>query len=215
MADIIRAKSLPVAAIRAMIEARIADIYADPVADEAAFADYLEATEGNAFVIAALIGDRDISDAARAVCASAGRAYGTSRALAKLPEFARKGRWPLPVPARAKSQPEVQAYIIPPESRQQPDVFPPDSPAQTDILAPESLALRVESARDAVKFATLALEQARASDAFQDPALRASLLPVALVEPYLAGLEKAGRDPLLEPAGMAPLTRVWRLWRAS
>lgn len=204
MAGIIRSKSLPVDTIRAMIEARIADLYADPVADEAAFVDYLEATEGNAFAIAARISTKHLSDEAESACASAGRAYGTARALAKLPEFVRKGRWPLPLPTPAAGPPKVQAYIIPPEGH---------TPA--DILAPEGRELRAESARDAVKIATLALEKARASAAFQEPALRISLLPLALVEPYLAGLEKAGRDPLLEPAGMSPLTRVWRLWRAS
>ena len=42
-----------------------------------------------------------------------------------------------------------------------------------------------------------------------------AILPVALVEPYLAALEGAGPDNTGEGAGIAPLTRVWRLWWAK
>lgn len=42
-----------------------------------------------------------------------------------------------------------------------------------------------------------------------------AILPVALVEPYLAALERLGPDLARERADISPLTRVWRLWRAS
>jgi phytoene synthase len=47
------------------------------------------------------------------------------------------------------------------------------------------------------------------------PAAITAALPVALVEPYLAGLERAGPDLFRTRAEISPLTRVWRLWRAS
>ncbi len=192
MSEVIRGHALPVEPIRTMIEARIADLYADPVADFDAFATYLEDTEGNAFLLGAKIGTRSAMNEAKSACLLAGRAYGTARTLAKLPDFATKGRWPLPV--------------------QSTEVV---SGSNGDILAPENTAQRAAAAGRAAKFATEALAEARASVTSPDKALRASLLPLALVEPYLAGLEKAGRDPLLQPAAMMPLTRVWRLWRAS
>jgi 15-cis-phytoene synthase len=42
-----------------------------------------------------------------------------------------------------------------------------------------------------------------------------AILPIALVEPYLAALEGAGPEITGEGAGISPLTRVWRLWWAK
>ena len=47
------------------------------------------------------------------------------------------------------------------------------------------------------------------------PALRAALLPVALVEPYLKALEGAVTDPARDLVEIVPLTRLWRLSFAS
>jgi phytoene synthase len=44
-------------------------------------------------------------------------------------------------------------------------------------------------------------------------AILPAILPVALVEPYLAALQGAGPD--ITRARLFPLTRVWRLWWAS
>ncbi len=44
--------------------------------------------------------------------------------------------------------------------------------------------------------------------------LRTALLPVALVEPYLRALERQGHDLKRDLGDVAPLVRVWRLWRA-
>lgn len=45
----------------------------------------------------------------------------------------------------------------------------------------------------------------------QHSAVKAALLPVALVEPYLRALSQASNDPARDIADIAPLTRVWRL----
>jgi phytoene synthase len=42
-----------------------------------------------------------------------------------------------------------------------------------------------------------------------------AVLPVALVEPYLAALERLGPDIVRARAEISPLTRVWRLWWVS
>jgi 15-cis-phytoene synthase len=47
------------------------------------------------------------------------------------------------------------------------------------------------------------------------PAILPAILPVALVEPYLAALEVSGPDSADARADISQLTRVWRLWRAS
>lgn len=45
------------------------------------------------------------------------------------------------------------------------------------------------------------------------PAVRPALLPLALVEPYLSASCSQGHDLTRELADVAPLTRVWRIWR--
>jgi phytoene synthase len=45
--------------------------------------------------------------------------------------------------------------------------------------------------------------------------MRAAILPAALVEPYLAALEKLGPNVAVERATIQPLSRVWRIYWAS
>lgn len=45
--------------------------------------------------------------------------------------------------------------------------------------------------------------------------IRPAILPAALVEPYLAALEKLGPDVAVEQATISPLSRVWRIYWAS
>jgi phytoene synthase len=59
------------------------------------------------------------------------------------------------------------------------------------------------------------LTEARRRAASAPGAINAAILPVALVEPYLAALEGLGPDLARATADISPLTRVWRLWRAS
>lgn len=63
-----------------------------------------------------------------------------------------------------------------------------------------------EARRAAAEFRSLARAQPRA--------LRTACLPVALVEPYLRGLDSRGDDSRQRAAGITPFARVWRLWWA-
>ena len=57
----------------------------------------------------------------------------------------------------------------------------------------------------------LHLRQVRAACSTQPTAVKAALLPVALVEPYLRVLTRVAHDPARDIADIAPLTRAWRL----
>jgi phytoene synthase len=59
------------------------------------------------------------------------------------------------------------------------------------------------------------LQQVRRSSRAAPESANAAILPTALVEPYLAALERLGPGIVRERADISPLTRVWRLWRAS
>jgi phytoene synthase len=63
--------------------------------------------------------------------------------------------------------------------------------------------------------AKAALDNARKQVAGLDPNARAVFLPLCLVDPYLASLEKAKLNPLRDIAGINPLYRLWRMasWR--
>ncbi len=56
-----------------------------------------------------------------------------------------------------------------------------------------------------------ALAAARAGLHGCPASLKSAVLPLAVVEPYLAALQKPGRDPARDIAEIAPLTRVWRI----
>ena len=59
------------------------------------------------------------------------------------------------------------------------------------------------------------LEEARQRASAAPATIRPALLPLALVEPYLAALERLGPNVAGQRAEISPLTRVWRLYKAS
>jgi 15-cis-phytoene synthase len=75
-----------------------------------------------------------------------------------------------------------------------------------------------DEARDALaalrKEARAALVAVRTEGGTPDPGNLPAFLPLVMVEPYLRAQERMA-DPLHDFADIAPLTRVWRIWRAS
>jgi phytoene synthase len=63
--------------------------------------------------------------------------------------------------------------------------------------------------------ARASLIKARRLAALAPATILPAILPVALVEPYLAALENLGRNIVLEQASISPLSRVWRIFEAS
>jgi hypothetical protein len=47
--------------------------------------------------------------------------------------------------------------------------------------------------------------------AWLDPRAKPAFLPLCLIDPYLAALEKASRNPLREIANINPLYKLWRM----
>jgi len=59
------------------------------------------------------------------------------------------------------------------------------------------------------------LTEARRRASAAPATIRPAVLPLALVEPYLAALERLGPNVASQRAEISPLTRVWRLYRAG
>lgn len=94
MRGVIARHGLPMDTIEGLTDARVFDLYADPVRTEADLEAYLDATEGAGFRLAARIlgvsGDE-------AGLTAAGRAFGLTRVLLSLSRHRQRGRDPLPV----------------------------------------------------------------------------------------------------------------------
>ena len=76
-----------------------------------------------------------------------------------------------------------------------------------DTAARDGLAMLRQEAR-------AALATVRAGMPTLEPGTMPAFLPLVMVEPYLRAQERMA-DPLHDVADVAPLTRVWRIWRAN
>ena len=177
--------------VSTLIDARAFDVETKSMPDMAALDAYLNNTAGALFALTAdILGAR--GDSVGQAALSAGKAYGLTGLMRALPVHASRGLLFLPEEAlrhHGTSPEEVLAGKT--------------SQGLNDLLAE----LRAE-AREA-------LRDARSWIAGLDTTARSAFFSLSLVDPYLASLEKVGRDPLREIADINPLYRLWRLarWR--
>jgi len=173
--------------IAALIDARIFDITTKTMTDWPALESYLHDTAGTVFMLAAQsLGAT--SHALQPISSAAGMAYGLAGLMRAIPVHAVQGRVYLPADAlkrRGTSPERVRARKA------------------DDGLLALLAELRAE-AREA-------LDKAQQDIALLDERSRVAFLPLRLVDPYLAALEKKGRDPLRKVADINPLYRLWRL----
>lgn len=188
--DTARRHELPPGLLIGFIDAQTAGLYDEPIADDQALTAHLAKTEGALFELALrILGRRD--EAVHGAAMAAGQAYGLMRVLVELPAMWAQGRILIPVTrlqAAGISFPEAQAGLTP------------------ERMAPVLAGLAGEARRQ--------LSDARTSARLFNRGQHVAFLPLAVVEPYLRALEGAKRDPLREPLDIAPLRRVWALWRS-
>lgn len=177
--------------VEALIEARGFDVETRIMPDWAGLEAYLAATAGGLFALGAqCLGSHEQSlDRA---AASAGVAYGLTGLMRALPVHAASGRVYLPADA-------LKRHGTSPEA----------------LLAGKSSAGLNTVLAELRGRAREAFVEARRHIAPLDPGARAAFRPLSLVDPYLAALEKEGRDPLRDIAAINPLYRFWRVasWR--
>jgi phytoene synthase len=183
--------ALAYASIDRLIEARVFDVAVKIMPDWPALETYLISTAGALFRLAAQLtsagGGALIEPAAFAHAAeAAGIAYGLTGVMRALPMHAARGRVDLPRDALLHHGTE---------------------PAR--LLAGEASEGLSRVLGDLRARARGALQAALPQIAPMPRAVQTAFLPLALVDPYLAALERG--DGLRQSVGINPLYRLWRL----
>jgi phytoene synthase len=191
LVDIQARLGLPLAEVVApALEARAAELYAEPFPDRAAFDAYVVAPERAHMRLRAAIMKQSKAldthgDATSALLDDAARVIGLVRTCCRLPLLFAKGRYPLHLALQGGSGETV-----------------------------DEAALRAAMAGLAADAATT-WGHLRPRIKRISPELRPLILPVALAGPYLRVLQSVGHDLLRHIAEPSPLERSTRLWLAA
>ncbi len=184
LGDAVHAFALPLPMLVAMTEARAFDLYDDPMPDEVSLDGYLSKTEAVPFELALRIAGVPAGSAG-AMGALAGRAFGWTRILTRLPEVVSSARTPLPSTLLQRFG-MGQGRGADPAARQA-------------LVA--HISLEIHNALDTLRVQFKVLSRQK----------RVPLLPLAIVSPHLRSIERHWRSPMRDIAELAPLTRVWRI----
>lgn len=183
------AHSLPSRRLEAMIDARSFDLRREPMPNFSALLDYLDATAGSVFGLAAQILAGNDSETAAAK--QAGVAYGLPSLMRALPYHAARGQVFLPGDVLAKHGLHPEAILR--------------GATNDDVRA----LMRDLAAHASVGLAAYRLEAETAASR-----ARPAFLPLALVEPFLKRLNDRAHDPLRDIVQLNPLARYGLIWRA-
>jgi phytoene synthase len=189
-------RSLSKARIAGLIDGRTFDVGETVMPDTRTLNAYLFDTTGALFALAGEIVGAE-GEKRDAVAETGGRAYGLVRVMRSLPRLAAKGRTYLAADALERHGTSPQA------------IFAGESCDGLKALLAEMRA----DARAALKETRFHLFGEGMAGTGLNEAGRVAFLPLCLVEPYLAALERV-RDPLHQIARINPLTRLWRLMRS-
>lgn len=183
---------LPRAALAAMTEARIFDLYDDPMPDRATFEGYAGETASTLIQLGTLILDPDNARNAAEAAGHAGIAQLVAGCLLLLPIHRRRHQVYVPGDILAAVGLDAKGFL--------------DGSDRDRISA--AVAAFAGYGRDHLK-------KARALASPLTGTTRRAFLPVALAAPVLDRAERAGAGALDRSLQPSQLSRQWRLWRAS
>jgi len=174
-----------------LIDARVFDLYDDPMPRLNDLEGYCGETASALFRLGALVLCDGSEPGGAAAAGHAGVAYGLTGLLRALPWHARSGQVYLPADLLARYGVTREDIVT---GRGGPGLKGACTELRT--IARRHLAA-YEAARDTIA-----------------PAARAAFLPLALVPAYLDAMDRAGYDPLSSVVEIPRWRRAWRLWRA-
>lgn len=190
--DTVERFALPRAALIRLIDARIFDLYDDPMPTVNDLEGYAGDTASALLQLAAIVLAGGTDPGTAEVAGHAGVAYALTGLLRAFPFHAARGQVFLPE-----------------------DLLARHGVARADILSGHSTPGLAAALAEAADLARDHLERTRALIGRVGPAIRPAFLPVALVEPFLRALARPGRDPFREIVDLPQWRKQWVLWRAA
>ncbi|MCU4182430.1 phytoene/squalene synthase family protein [Bosea sp. BH3] len=190
--DTIRRYRLPVSPLTALIDARIFDLYDDPMPSLRDLEGYAGETSSALIRLACLVlaGGRDPGGAV--ACGHAGVAYAYAGLMRAFPWHAAEGQVYLPA-----------------------DILSRNGVTRDDIVRGRGGPGVLYTLKEMREITRKHLKQLASLSETIPPALQAAFLPVALVEPYLRRMEGRGYDPYRTIVTLPAWRRQWILWRAA
>jgi phytoene synthase len=188
----IRRHSLPPAAFKNYLDARIFDLYDDPMPSRTDLEGYLGETAGFLIQVAAMILDPQAAPAFAELAGHAGCSQGIAGLLRLLPLHRARGQCFVPR-----------------------DILAAAGTAPEEFLGEGAHAA---SGRAVAAMVALAREHFQAFAGRAGPlpeSLRPAFLPMAVVPGYLAAVSKKGTAVLTEPVDVPGWKRQWRIFRAA
>ena len=191
LAQAVRDHALPVSVLENMIDARVFDLYDDPMEDRASLEGYAGETASALIQLASLILDPTTAAASAEAAGHAGVAQTVAGLLLLLPTHRRRGQVYLPAELLSATGLDRDSFLA------------------GDDREAVSRAIRAFSGlgRDH-------LAQARKAAGSISKDNRAAFLTVAMVAPVLDRAEKAGADLFDHSIQPAQWRRQWWMWRA-
>lgn len=190
--ELIARRNLPVTALQAMCEARIFDLYDDPMPDRTSYEGYAGETAATMLQMSAMVLDPSASNATGTASGHAGVAQAVAGHLMMLP----------------LSQARGQVFVPG-------DLLTATGLDRDSLLAGGNRAAIAAAVKAFAGFGRDHLAKARAALTDVPDTVRAAYLPVALVEPVFSRAEKLGADCLRTVPRPPQWKRQWRLWRAA
>lgn len=193
LVDTVDRFDLPREPLERLIEARIFDLYDDPMPSLADLDAYCDDTAGTLTGLSCRLLGGDCADpGVAAAIRAAGRAWALTGLMRALPFHAARGQLFLPADLLAAHGASSEDVV---SGRSTPGVL-------------ATLAALRAHARDALAVTRRNIGHVPISAA---PAF----LPLTLVEPLLDRMDRPGWDPFRQSAEISPWRRHWRMWRSA
>jgi len=184
--------ALPKAAFLALIDARVFDLYDDPMDSVEMLEAYAQATASSLFQLALLVLGQGDSAESRGAAEHAGIAYALTGLLRALPWHSARGQVFVPLELLRKHGAD-----------------------RADLSAGAGASGVLAALAELRGLARRHLDLFDARLPSLPESSRPAFLPVSLCGPYLDRMEKRGYDPFATPVMLPQWRRQWTLWRAS
>lgn len=187
----IAANSLPLAPFVNLIDARVFDLYDDPMQTLGDLEGYAGETSSVLIQLAAMILCQGRDPGTAEAAGHAGVAYAITGLLRALPWHARRRQLYLPG-----------------------DVLDAHGVDREQVFAGKTTPALKAAVADLVAIARGHLDELRQRIGDVPREAIPAFLPVCLTEPLLSRIEKRGEDPLNTVVDLSPLSKHWILWRS-